>query len=635
MQLWQSRRKLSGVTAQNPWLLLPLIGIGIGAIVGWQFLISGTPLAALTWQGWATIGIILIAFLLNAMTSLPAEIVFLGGLAFLFLTGVLDTEAALTGFSNAGMVTVAILYVVVAGLQQTGGLSWISQKVLGLPKSQSKALIRLMAPVIGLSAFLNNTPVVAMFIPVVSEWCRKLKINPSKLMIPLSYAAIFGGICTLIGTSTNLVVNGLLISETDHPGLKLFDLAWVGVPCAIAGVIFIMLTHHWLLPERKSAFSTIEDPRQYTLEMVVSPNSSISGKTVEQAGLRHLPGLFLVEIVRGNQILPAVSPKEVLQDHDQLVFVGAIDSIVDLQRFRGLQPATDQVFKLDTPRLGRCLTEAVVSDTCSLVGQTIREGEFRTRYNAVVLAVARNGERLPGKIGAIRLRAGDALLLETHAAFEEQYRSSKDFYLVSMVPDSTPLNHEKAPWALAALVGMVVLASFGWMDMLHAATLAAVVMVATGCCSPNKALASIEWSVLLVIAAALGMGKAMESTGAAAAIATTFLDSAHSSPLVALIVVYGVTTVLTEIITNNAAAALVFPVAIALANNLGVDFMPFVIAIMVAASASFATPIGYQTNLMVYGPGGYKFTDFFRIGLPLNLLFGIITIAITPLIFPF
>ncbi|MGG6238250.1 SLC13 family permease [Nodosilinea sp. AN01ver1] len=632
MQIRQIRQWRLTFKPNSYGLWIALAGVGL-AVVALGHLNPDASLG-LSWQGWLTLATIALTFGANALTNLPAEIVFLGGLAVLLITGILDADTALAGFSNAGMVTVGVLYVVVAGLQQTGGLTWVSQQVLGLPKSQKRAMVRLMVPVMGLSAVLNNTPVVAMFIPVVGDWCRKLKINPSKLMIPLSYASIFGGVCTLIGTSTNLVVNGLLIDATGS-GIGLLDIAWVGVPCAIAAFIFLLLTQRWLLPNRKSAFNTSDDPRQYTLEMCVPAGSPMAGKTVEQAGLRHLPGLYLAEIVRGPQVIPAVGPKEVLRDDDQLVFVGAIDSIVDLHRLRGLQPATDQVFKLDTPRLGRCLTEAVVSDTCPLVGKTVREGEFRTRYNAVVLAVARNGERLRGKIGDIRLRTGDALLLEANPVFEAQYRSSKDFYLVSTVPDSTPINHDKAPIALFTMLGMIVLASFGWMSMLHAAILAAVVMVATGCCSPHKALASIEWSVLLVIAASLGLGQAMDSTGVATAMADVLLGPADSNPWVALVLVYGATTLLTEIVTNNAAAALIFPVAIALAKSLGVDFMPFVIAIMVGASASFATPIGYQTNLMVYGPGGYRFTDFLRVGIPINLLFWLITVVVTPLAFPF
>lgn len=633
MQIWQPRRWRFYLKANlsRLWLALATLG-GIATAMG-HLALGGNM--GLSWQGWLTLATICATFLGNALTNLPAEVVFLGGLAVLFLFGVLDTETALAGFSNGGMVTVGVLYVVVAGVQQTGGLAWMSQQLLGLPKSQNRAMVRLMVPIMALSALLNNTPVVAMFIPVVGDWCRKLRINPSKLMIPLSYASIFGGVCTLIGTSTNLVVNGLLMAETGGQGLAMLDITWVGLPCAIAGTLFLLLAHRWLLPNRKSAFNPTDDPRQYTLEMVVPPGSAMAGKTVEQAGLRHLPGLYLAEIARDRQIIPVVGPTQVLRDGDQLVFVGAVDSIVDLHRLRGLQPATDQVFKLDTPRLGRCLTEAVVSDTCPLVGKTIREGEFRRRYHAVVLAVARNGERLPGKIGDMCLRPGDALLLETHPGFGDQYRGSKDFYLVSVVPDSTPLDHDKAPIALVALAGMVALAGLGWLSMLQAATLAAVVMVVSGCCAANKALASVEWSVLLVIGAALGLGQAMNSTGLASAIASTLLGPAHSSPWVALVLIYGVTTLLTELVTNNAAAALTFPVAIALARSLGVDSMPFVIAIMVAASASFVTPIGYQTNLMVYGPGGYRFTDFARIGLPISLLFWGITVTVTPLVFPF
>lgn len=636
MQLSNSSQVQWVPSAKKTWLWMALLGfVGVGAIAFLPPLLEGSPLATLGWQGWLTITITLAAFAINATTSLSAEIIFLGCLTVLYLTGILGTDAALAGFSNPGMITVGVLYVVVSGLQQTGALVWVSQRVLGMPKSTPMALIRLIAPVAALSAVLNNTPVVAMFIPVVTDWCRKLKISPSKLMIPLSYAAIFGGSCTLIGTSTNLLVNGLVVASTDLPSLVFFDITWVGVPCAIAGTLFLLLTQRWLLPDRTAAISETDDVRQYTVEWLVPAESPIAGKTVEQAGLRHLPDLYLVEIVRGDEVLPAVSPKTTLREHDQLVFVGAVDSILDLHRLRGLQPATNQVCKLGVPRSERCLIEAVVSNTCPIVGRTIRQGKFRSRYDAVVLAVARNGQRLCGKLGDVRLQPGDTLLLETNPLFLEKQRLSRDFYLISRVPDSEPLRHEKAPMAIATLVVMVLLAAFGTLSMLKAAVLAAAVMLLTGCCAPQRALRSIEWSVLLVIAAALGIGQAMESTGAAGAIATTFIDIAGDNPWLALAVIYGITTVLTEIITNNAAAALVFPIALSLANSLGVSFMPFVISIMVAASASFATPIGYQTNLMVYGPGGYKFTDFLRIGIPLNLLFGVVTLLLVPLIYAF
>lgn len=631
----QSETGLALPEAEN-WLLKILPGlvalIGVvfaGALVGIAFK------ADLGWPGWLTIAITLGAFLLNALTSLASEAIFLGALAVLMLSGILDTETALAGFSNPGMITVGVLYVVVAGLQQTGGLDGVSRAMLGMPKGTTQALVRLMVPVVSLSAFLNNTPLVAMFIPVVSDWCRKLRISPSKLMIPLSYAAMMGGMCTLIGTSTNLVVNGLLVSETDSPGLRMFDITPVGVPCAIAGTLLLVFAQRWLLPARKPAITETDDPREYTVEMVVEDNSPLAGKTVEQAGLRHLPGLFLTEIQRGEQLLTVVNPHEMLRDRDQLVFVGMVDSIVDLNQIRGLQPATDQVFKLDSPREERSLIEAVVSDTCPMVGVTIRQGKFRSRYGAVVLAVGRNGERLPGKIGDIRLRPGDTLLLEAHPSFLEERRASRDFYLLSPVPNSDPLRHNKAPIAFGILVLMVGLATFGWMDMLHAASLAAVLMVVTGCCSFQQGFRAIDWSVLLVVAAALSLGKALEVTGAAEAFSMSVLGLAGSNPWVSLAVIYGVTTLLTEVITNNAAAAVVFPIALSIAQNLGVSYMPFVVAIMIGASASFSTPIGYQTNLMVYGPGGYKFMDFMRIGVPFNLLFWGMTVLLVPQVFSF
>ncbi|MGA1408203.1 MAG: SLC13 family permease [Prochlorotrichaceae cyanobacterium] len=614
-------------------LIVFVSGLVLGLVLLW-LAFPTSPLTELSWQGWLSIAVMLLSLMGNAFSSLPAEVVFLGGLAVLLVSGILDEKTALSGFGNSGMITVGVLYVVVTGLQQTGGLSWVSQHVLGLPKGLSRALMRLMFPVVILSAFLNNTPVVAMFIPVVQEWSRKLRLSPSKLMMPLSFAALFGGICTLIGTSTNLVVNGLLADSTGSPGLGLWDISWVGVPCAIAGMIYLLLCHPWLLPDRRPAISN-DDPRQYTVEMVVEPGGTIAGKTVEQAGLRNLPGLFLMEIQRGDQVLPAVTPKQLLQDQDQLVFVGALDSVVDLQRFRGLQPSTDQVFKLTLPRTERSLVEAVVSNTCPLVGQTIREGRFRTRYQAVVIAVARNGERLPGKIGDICLRAGDTLLVEAPPSFVEQRRGSRDFYLVSGIPDSEPLDHAKAPLALGILVLMVILASTGILSMLKAASVAAILMLGTRCCSPDRAIRNIEWSVLVVIGAALGIGYGLETTGAATAIASTFISSASRNPWVALAVIHLLTAAMTEMITNNAAAALMFPIAVAVSNDLGVSILPFVISIMVAASSSFMTPIGYQTNLMVYGPGGYRFSDFMRVGAPLTLIFFVITIVLAPRVYPF
>ncbi len=591
-------------------------------------------LLSLAWQGWYAIGVVIFTFGFLLFTRVPSDYVFFGSLSALLLAGIIDAEQALAGFSSKSVVTVGVLYVVVTGLRETGGLSWIAQRILGYPKTSRGAQSRLMTSVTILSAFLNSTPVVALFIPVVLEWSRQIRVNASRLLIPLSYASIFGGICTLIGTSTNLVVHGLVQEKFNNEGLHMFEITKVGVPCAVIGILFIVLFRR-LLPERKTFDEGVQNPKEYTLEMEVSAAGSLIGKTIHEAGLRHLPGAFVAELIRGQEILTAVSPNEKLQERDRLVFVGNVDSVRTLYNQVGLRPAPNQLFKLDAPRHKRCLVEAVVSNTCPLVGQSIREGRFRDRYNAVVIAVARNGERLGGKIGDIVLRSGDILLVESHAGFLTRQRDSQDFYLVSEIENTTPKRLEKAPLAFAILAGMVTVVAFGWLSMLKAAVLAGGLMLITGCCSLGQARQSIEWHVLVTIASALALGKGLETTGAAEAIGVTLLNLTGTDAWLSLAAVYLITVFFTEIITNNAAAALVFPIAMSTAESLEVNTMPFIICVMVAASASFATPIGYQTNLMVYGPGGYHFSDYLRIGLPLNFLIGAVTVILCPLIWPF
>ncbi|MDN5861866.1 MAG: anion permease, partial [Salinisphaera sp.] len=429
--------------------------------------------------------------------------------------------------------------------------------------------------------------------------------------------------------------NGLVERHTDVGSLDLFDPVWVGVPVALVGLIYILLLSPRLLPDNRSAISVDNDPRRYTAEVTVEANGPLVGKTIEKAGLRHLPGLFLAEIERDGQVLPAVAPTEALHSGDRLVFVGVVDSVVDLHRMRGIQPATDQVFKLREPRLQRCLVEAVVSNDCPLVGKSIRAGGFRSEYNAVVIAVARGGRQLGGKIGDIVLQTGDTLLLETHPSFLERQRNARDFFLVSQVENSTPRRHHKAGIALATLAAMVLLAATGVLSMLNAALLAAGVMALTGCVTGGEARRSIDWSVLLVIGAALGIGKALEASGAASVVANGLIHFAGGGPWLVLLAVYAVTLLATELITNNAAAVLVFPIAMAAATTLGVSLMPFIIVVMIAASAAFATPFGYQTHMMVYGPGGYRFADYLRFGLPLDLLLMGVAVALTPLVWPF
>jgi di/tricarboxylate transporter len=587
------------------------------------------------WEAWLTLIVVMGCFAMMAFTWISADIIMSAGLTLLLVSGVLLPGEALAGFSNQGMLTVAVLYVVVSGLTETGAVSWIVQNILGRPNSILHAQARLMTPAAILSAFLNNTPVVAVFVPAVKVWARRNNLSLSRLLIPLSYASIAGGTCTLIGTSTNLVVNGLLVDQVGLPGLGVFDLAWIGLPIAVSVFLFVLLFSSRLLPDRDEPLVHGDDMREYTAEMMVEEGSPLEGCCIEAAGLRCLPGLYLAEIERDGAIMPAVEPQERLEANDRLIFVGAIESVVDLHNIRGLVPATNQVFKLEGARKDRSFFEAVVSNTCPLAGKSVREGRFRTRYNAVIIALARNGERLHGKIGDMVLRAGDTLLLEARPSFIDQQGRSRDFLLVSEVGGFHPPNHKGAPVALAITVGMVALAASGILSMLEAALVAAGLMIISGCTSGQVARRAPDWQVLVVIATSFGVGAAMHKSGVAGVLADGVIGLSGGNPVATLVLVYVATALLTAIATNNVAAVLAFPIALSAAQNMNVDVMPFAITIMVAASASFATPIGYQTNLMVYNAGGYRFVDFVRIGLPLTLLVGLVTVGLVPLIWAF
>ena len=575
---------------------------------------------------------------LLVFTQIATDIVLLAGVTILLLTGVINSQDALAGLSNEGMVAVGVLYIIVAGLESTGATAMIVRRLLGQPKSLTSAHLKMCIPVSFVSAFLNNTPVVAMFMPAVTDWAKKYRLSVSKLMIPLSYAAILGGTCTLIGTSTNLVVYGLN-KKAGYPDIGMWDIAWVGVPSAVIGSIYLVFFSRWLLPDRVPLMQQLSDPREYMIEMMVEPGSPLVGQSIEGAGLRHLPNLFLAEIERGGDILPAVAPTERLEANDRLVFTGVVESVLDLQRIRGLTPATNQVFKLDAPRRKRTLIEAVVSNTCPMIGKTIRETKFRTIYNAVVIAVARNGRRINKKIGDIELEAGDTLLVEAPPTFIEQHHNSRHFFLISRVENSTPIRHEQAFIAIGILCAMIAAVTGGWLSMLQAAMLAAGLMLVARCCTSSEARKAVDWPILIAIAASLALGAAMEKTGLAKQLADAVLkavdDAPGGVPWRTLAAIYGVTMLLTSLISHSAAAAIVFPIAHSTADSLGVNAHPFVMAIMMAASASLATPMSYQTNLMVMNAGGYRFMDYVRCGLPLNLLLWAISVAIIPWAYPF
>ena len=586
------------------------------------------------WQGILTLATLFSVLSTLMLTRYSADLVLMAALALLLIVGVLSPSEALAGFGNPGVITIATLYVVAAGLKETGAVQWIARRLLGTPKTAQGAQLRMMAPTGILSAFMNNTAVVAMFIPAIQDWAQRLGIPASKLLLPLSYAAILGGTCTLIGTSTNLVVDGLLQSELDiHLGL--FEMAWVGVPLLLIGGAFLVVFGSKLLPDRGGIKEELDQVRKYGVEVEVVSPGPLVGKTIAEAGLRALSYGYLAEIERDGRLITVVDPDRVLQASDRLYFIGAPECASELRRIQGLRPANGNVHKLDVANHQRCLVEVVLGPEFPALGKTIRDSQFRTRFNAVIFSLAREGQRVPGKLGDIIFRVGDTLLLETSQQFVEQYRFRRDFLLVSALNDSTPPDFRKAPRALGILALMVLISASGLLPIMEAAFLAAGGMIVSGCLTASRARSSLDLPVLVVIGASFALGNAMTVTGAADWIVGGLLGIGDLSPWQVLILIYLVTAIFTEVITNNAAAVLMFPIALALAQQLDVSVLPFAVAVMFAASASFITPLGYQTNMMVFGPGRYKFSDYVKIGVPLSLIAGAVSVTLIPMVWSF
>jgi di/tricarboxylate transporter len=580
------------------------------------------------WEGWLSLALTIGAMGVLMFTRVGPHLVMMAVLTILSAFGVLSGSEALAGFSNSGLITVAAMFVVAAGIHSSGGVDLLVNKVLGQPTSTRSALSRMMTPVVVLSGFLNNTPVVATMIPAILAWSRKIHIPASKLMIPLSYTAILGGTLTMIGTSTNLVVNGQYQALTGEAGFSLFSITAVGLPVALAGLAFMWFFFPKWLPDRSDnqAFANL---REFTLEVSVAANGPLVGKTVAQAGLRNLERIFLVEVVRQGHVISAVTPDHILEGCDRLVFAGDTQAISDLLRIHGIIPSPENgdAEDLDKNRADRRLVEAVVSPHCSALGKNIRDAKFRDRYGAVVLAVARNGERIKGNLGTIRLEAGDTLLLEARPAFISRQRYNKDFLLINDL-EAEPPRHERALLSWMILIIVVVAAGFDIISMLNAALIGAGLMIVTGCCTASQAEKSLDMNVIITIAASFALGAALQKTGVAAFLASNLISISGGIPWLTLVLTYIAVSLLTEFITNNASAVLMLPIVLEITEKASLNPEPFIFAVMMAASASFATPLGYQTNLMVYGPGGYRFTDFLKVGTVMNLFIGSVTLMV-------
>jgi len=571
---------------------------------------------------WYTLTLLVAMIIVLIDEWIDIELTVVTVLFLLTIGGVVSAGEAVAGFSNIGVISIGLLFLLAGAMQTSGLLPIINRLILGNSSKNGmrRKLARLLFPVTLLSAFMNNTPVVAMLIPPIKKWCQEHGISVSHFLLPLSYAAILGGLCTLIGTSTNLIIHGLLL-ENGYKGLGFFEISRIGIPVALLGLVYLVVVGNRLLPQRREPMSKLtRQLREFVVEMKVGEGFEGIGRSVEAAGLRHLQGLFLFQIQRKETVLAPARPDETVRDGDRLFFTGIPDTILELQRIPGLQPAKTIHFNLKSDRPGRvCAFEAVIPASSALVGKKVRESDFRGRYGAVILAIHRGGERIAKKIGNIVLHPGDTLLMLADHEFSERWPQSSDFYLVSL---PTPLDgkHPYRKWVTGGVfAAMIVMSATGVLPLVVAAAGAAVVLSLCGCL-PGKSV-MVDWKVLIIIASMFGIAAAMQNSGLAEYFSWKIVQlGRHFGTFGVLCAVYLLTSLFNSVITGNATAVLFFPIAVSAATSVGADIHPFALAVLVSTAATFATPISYQTNLMVYGPGGYRFTDYLKIGLPLQVL---------------
>lgn len=582
-------------------------------------------------HAWITIVTVLMMFTVLLFTKLRSDLVFLGAIGILFVTGVLDAKEAFSGFSSTSVIVIGVLFVVVAGLMHTGVLQWIVKHLLGQPKSYTGAVTRLMLPVAALSSFLSNTTVVALFVGIVKMWSKKLGISPSKLLIPLSYASGMGGVCTLIGTPPNLIISGLYADQTGT-AMNVLATTIPGLFCLGVGVLSIIAMRR-LLPDRQAPEAAFEDTSEYTVELLVPADNPNIGKQIAEVGLKNIRGGRLIEIIHFDEVLSPVPDEEPIMGGDRLVFAGQVDEILDLKKTHGLVNADHPIFTMDEVNNDRQLRTAYIPYNSSLIHKILGQTSFEKDNNMTLVAVARQGKRLEQSPHEVKLHAGDTLLFECPPKLNiqtDQLRSQLQFFDSEQIPNIG----YKTLVSTAIMLTMVVLSALNIMPLLQCAFLAALAMLIFRCCTPNQAMKAINWDILMVFAGSVVLGMAIQKTGIAERLAYGILDVCGTNPIIVMTAICLVATFITEFISNTAAGAMFFPIMYQAAIQLGYEPYPFLIALMVSVSSSFATPIGSPTHMLVFGPGGYRFSDFMRIGLLMNFIILAANIFIVNIVYP-
>ena len=584
----------------------------------------------------AILGLALVFFVRELVPVDVTAILILGALV---VTGVLSPEEGVSGFSNPAPITVAAVLVLSAGLLRTGAVVKLGTSLSRAGGSTELGQLAVILVAVGvLSAFVNNTAAVAMFIPIVLATARDRKISPSKLLIPISFAGILGGVCTYIGTSTNIVVGSILKQQGYQP-FQMFEFTRLGSLFLLIGIVYLLFLGRKLLPSRRDQVDLTEDYhlREYLTELVILPKSRLIGKTLEKSKLSLDNDIEVLEIRRDQKRVSSVIPQVVLAENDLLIVKGNLNNILRARDAEGVEIHPGVKFRdqdLESPEV--MLAECVISSRSSLIGRTLKEIDFRKRFSATALAIRRHGGEIREKLGRVRLRIGDTLLIQGRRDRLRSLQDSQEFMLIMEELTTPRYRRRKMVLAVAIFVAVVVLAAFEILPIMVAALLGALAMVLTRCLTVQESYEAIDLRIIMLIAGTLSLGLALQKTGGAALIANQVIDLVGPyGPRMVLAVLYLVTMVMTEVMSNNAAAALLTPIAIEIASGMGVDVRPFAFCIAFGASASFLSPVGYQTNTLVYGPGGYLFTDYFRVGFPLSLSVWVLSTLLIPVFWPF